>query len=381
MKNKKTFALFVMLIVFLPLFVSAQYGGGASGMLGGTEKGILQTAVNIINFPVPISGATWWGYEPKLDDKGKVSGSITMSSGTPSVPLWLLAAVFTVIFTILWVASGFVPLFKNDENKGPRKFFVIAITLLTMFTTPVVLMLITMISTFTSLAYLAFLILGIYTLWVLFRSGWAGNAKENAASTRSLADAQQMSAEARRQMAQTDEFKDKTKKAAKTGVNQQGKAIRNLRKDLTRVLNDFTSIRKGRVTSNLGRNLEKRVMKDLSDISTDLGKILTFKTENDRIMSQMNSTNFATANRSTIPLNTTRAASQGQAQAIMVEKQVASETNDLGRIISGVMQEVRTNSITDANIGRLIEMTSNAVNIATRMERDIVLEEQMIEKI
>ncbi|MGV8162504.1 MAG: hypothetical protein ACP5N2_04205 [Candidatus Nanoarchaeia archaeon] len=379
MKNKKTFATILMLIIFLPLFVSAQYGNPSDGILGGTEKGILNTAVNILNYQIPVSGGVWWSYDYKeAAGAGTAKGlakAVTVQGDTPRVALWLLAAVFTLIFTVIWVASSFVPLFKNDEHKGPRKWFCIAITLLTMFTTPVALMIINLVGMFTTLAYIAFLVLGVYTIWTLTRSGWAGNATENAASTKSLADARTVSAEAARQNEKTAEYRKKTKEAARTGVKDQKRAIQQLRKDLDDILKRFVGVRH---SGGISRSDESRIVQDLGKISTDLGKILTFKTNNDRILSTMNATDYKeTAGRTGL------AKLSSPDNKAIIKRDLDTQTNDLGHTISNIsaLIQVAPAGITTAKIDRLINFTTVAVNIATRMERDLVLEEQMIEKI
>lgn len=362
--NKKLFTIFALVVLFIPVFVSAAPG---SGILGGTESEILKTVVTILNYEIPIAGATLYGGYTIANSKA---------------PLWLLFAVFAIVYSIIWLASGFIKLFKDDANRNPRIFFSIAISLIVIFATPVVLQIVSLIQTFTALSVIALLVLGVFIIWALFKSGWASGSAMNAESSRSLAQAAEMSAQAARQKAQAGEFERKTRLAKRNGVKKQRSLISNLRKDLTTVLSDLQSINRGNTYSSLGRSREQRVLNDLSRISRDLGGIISFNTQNDRAMSGMSGTYYSERNGAgNLPRT------QGGKEVLNAEANLATETNDIGRIISGISQEIKTNGISrtvpppNGNIAKLLTMTENAVNVATRMERDIVLEEQMIDKL
>ncbi len=193
--NKKNFVVFALVLLLLPIFVSAQ---ASTGILGGTEAEILKTVIDIINFQIPIVGATMYGY--------------TLANST--VPLWLLAAMFGIVYSIIWLASGFVKLFTDNANRTPRIIFTIAVTLIIIFATPVILKILVLVRLFTALSVLAIMVLGVFIIWVLFKSGWASGASTNAESSKSLADAKRMAAEAARQNEQTKDYKHKTAMAS-----------------------------------------------------------------------------------------------------------------------------------------------------------------------
>jgi hypothetical protein len=353
-KNKNKLFMFLILgIIVMPVFASA------ASILGGVENDVLDTVKGIITYEFTIPAA-------KLYGGGTASAPWT-------VPVWMLFAGFAAVYAILWLASGMLPLFKAEENKRSRIIFVIAITIITLFATPVMIWILKLVTLFTTLAYIALLILGIYTIWTLFRSGWASNSAMNSESKKTLADATRLSAEAARENKQTESFEHKTAQAEKNGLKQQVKAIKGLNSDLSRVLKDFADI-KSKGTYPPAATTVKRISTDMNKISTDTGKILTFQTQNDRIMAGMSASNYKTGAAS--PLNALDASGFSKIKA-----GVDSETNDLGRSISAIAQTIRNPGITAGTINNLLGWTEAAINITNRMQRDIVLEEQMIDKI
>jgi hypothetical protein len=367
MKSRNFIIFTLLFLLLLPIFVSAQSSNSADGLLGGVDSQILKTVINILNYPVPIV----YQYITNSD--------ASMSSKGETAPLWLLFAVFAIVYSIIWIASGFVKIFKDDANRTARIIFSIAVSLITVFLTPVLLWILKLITLFATLAYIALLVLGVFVIWVLFRAGWASGAATNAESSQALAQATQLSAEAGRQKYQAKEFERKTNIAKRNGVKRQKGLISGLRKDLVTVLRDLQNVRRGNHHTMFGKNREQRVLTDLSKISRDLGGILSFKTENDRIMSGMRNNRYTPMDNAGLPGKT-----HGK-EILDAEHNLSTETNDLGRIISGISQEIKTNGIRHNhppdNIDKLISMTENAVNVATRMERDLVMEEQLVEQI
>ncbi|GIU69711.1 MAG: hypothetical protein KatS3mg002_0947 [Candidatus Woesearchaeota archaeon] len=352
---KKTLITILLLFILLPNFVAAE------DLLGGLGQDILSTVINIINYPVTFPAASIYGYE----------------SGAGTAPLWAYVFVFMLLFSVLWLASGQIPLFKDDENKGPRKAFVIAFSALVMLATPLVPLLFKVLRLFTSLAIIAAIVLGVYTIWVIFKGGWASNKLYSAKSSEQLAKASQGFADAERQLKQTEEYEHKTAQAAAKGLKNQIKTIRSLRSDLESILKDLRQIQRGNATTILGNNRTRKILKDLDRVRIDLGKLLSFQTENDRIMTGMSNINYNEHHRPGGLVSRTDT-------HVNIRRTVDTETNDLGRIIGGIGDAIRTQGITtgpNGNIHHLIDLTLNAINILNRMERDVVLEEQMIEKI
>jgi hypothetical protein len=332
-------------------------------LLGGMGQQIIDTVMNIANYEVTFPASSVYGMDPV----------------SAKAPLWNYVFVFMIIFSILWLASAQVPLFKDQENQGPRKAFAIAFSFLTMLGTPAVSWVKKLISTFTNLAMIAILVLGVYTIWVIFKGGWAANRKTGATATSSMAEATREVAEAKRVNAQTAEYKKKTEHAIRHGMTQQVTAIKSLRGDLTTLLGKFNGYpgRAGAVST------DNSINKLLGKISSDAGKILTYMTENDRMMTGMTKRLYDESG--TTGLGSSRATTAADIygpvgrRVTEVMKNGDTQTNDLGRIISGMAERVRAGI--PANVNELRDMTAQAINITQRMERDIVLESQMIEKI
>jgi hypothetical protein len=106
-----------------------------------------------------------------------------------TVPFWLVVATFAVLFSIVWLASAYIVLFKDPKNKGPRSMFAIAISFIALFGTPLAIWLMWVVYTFTTLSIIALIVLGTYIIWTLTKSVWAENAKTNSESSKTLADA------------------------------------------------------------------------------------------------------------------------------------------------------------------------------------------------
>lgn len=352
----KKFLTFILILVLIP-FVNA-----AEDILGGVGQDILSTAVNIVNYPITFPAAKLYGYE----------------SQSISAPLWAFVFVFMILFSLFWLASGQIPLFKNDENKGPRKAFVIAFSFLLMLGTPITKYIFNMTKVFGSFIYIAMLIVGVYTIWVISKGGWAENRMESVKSSQKLANAAQGFAEAERQLKQTKEYAHKTALAAKKGLKNQVSAIRSLKSDLENVLTQLRRLQRGSNTTVIGNQRTNKILKDLDRVRIDLGKIITFKTENDRLLTGMTNLNY---NEMENPPNL----GVRDDDIINIRRHVDTQTNDLGRMIGGIADIIRTQGIItigpNANIQHIIDVTLNAINVLERMERDIVLEEQMIEKI
>lgn len=356
--NKKLFSIVILTLLVLPLFASAQV---EDGLLGGMDKEIFKAVGDIINYPIHIPAAQIYS--------NKTTQELTM-------PVWLLFAGFAIVFCTIWLASGFVPLFKAPENKKIRIFFVIGVTLITMFVTPVMLWIVKLTVAATTITYLLLLVLVGYTIWTIFRSGWASNSAQNAMSTRSLAEAAQLSAEAARQNKQTDVYKEKTKMAAERGLTQQIGAIRGLRTNLGALLGDFTSMRKAAIYPPNVKS-HQAAMKKIDRISVDLGRITSFKTETDRVLAGMKTVDYR-EDAAIESLSSTTAPVWGSRKA-NIRQTVDTETNDLGRTIATIATELR-GVLNEPLLKNLIGQTEAAINITHQMEKDIVLEEQMIEK-
>lgn len=321
--------------------------------------GVLDVIWSVFSYPVTINVAPLY--------------SKTYASNN-TVPFWLLIASFMVLFSVVWLASAYINLFKDPKNKNPRMMFVIAISFIALFGTPLAIWLMKLVYTFTTLSIIALLILGIYIIWTLSKSTWAESAKTNAESSAKLADSSRKNAETDLKNKQTKEFKEKTNLAAIKGIRSQISNINRLKEDLKHILSDFYRIKK-RGMYPVGKNVLSRLAGETVRINDNMGKIISFNTENDRIMSLMSTRSYDELNTSNLNVvNPTSGTASLRAN-------VESQTKDLGHSVSAIKDTVQKGISNENEINNLINWTESAINIATRMERDIVLEKQMIEKI
>jgi uncharacterized coiled-coil protein SlyX len=203
------------------------------------------------------------------------------------------------------------------------------------------------------------------------------------------ADAARKTAEVARQNEQTHAYEHKTAQALSTGLHQQTKAIEQTRKALQAVVNDVNSIKASKTyppTAALGSKLAA----DMNIIRQDLGKISSFMTQNDRLMATMSSKNYkevkgigsigSTTAGSPAVMGTpgTPAIPKG---LVEIKKKSDSETSDLGRTLTEMSSLIIKGITSEKVANRTIELGLVGVNIMQRMEKDIVLEAQMIDKI
>jgi len=324
----------------------------AADMFGGLGTDMIDSVMKIVSYEVTFPAASIYG----------------QTYAATKAPLWAFAFIFMLIFAILWNAVGQIPLFKNNENTGSKKAFTIAFTALIVLGTPAAPMVYSMIGAFTFFAFILLVVLGFYTIWTIFRGGWASNKTDNARSAQSMATAVQASAEARRDRAQTLNYDRKTLHAFMHGLNQQVTAIRIVRHDLEDVLGRLQGI-----SFPVPTAVSQRIDQTMGRISIDMGKIITYTTANDRMTAAMSKANYTQTNGENLAgLDATGAAE--------IKKDTDTETNDFGRTITDIAQVVRT-GINQNNIHNLIAWTISAINITQRMERDISAQEQMINKI
>ena len=183
---------------------------------------------NVFNYPVSINVAPAYS---------------KAYAANHTVPFWLLVAAFMVLFSIVWIASANIKIFKDPKNKGPRAAFAIAIAFISLFGTPLAIWIMKVVYTFTLLSVIAILILGVYIIWTLTKSGWAESAKTNAESSKTLADAKEQNAATDRQNEKTKDFKEKTKLASRNNIRQQLGQIRLFKSDLEHLLSRFQRIK------------------------------------------------------------------------------------------------------------------------------------------
>jgi hypothetical protein len=353
-------AIFIVLLLFFsPSFASAYLGDS-----------IQNTIMNILNYEIPAPAYVVEGY----------GSGYTSYSG---LPFWVVILTFMLLFSIIWLASMQVPLFKTQENQGPRKAFVVALSLMTIFATPVVMWILRVIKAFTALTIIAICIAGIYTIYVLTRSSIAKNRKTDAESSKVMADAGTVAAAAKRQNAQTKNYNEKTAHATRYGLKHQLAMIRNMEEQINHVVRSLHhTTPRLRNNAAVSPSESNRIIRHLNNISIDLGKLLTYKSNNDRILSGMSTRNYMEDNPgSLIGIHPGAGPEDYAGRRVQIAQNVDTQTNDLGSALNGMISLIRYDGIRDSNVNKLSEMALNALNIIQRMKRDIVLEQQMIEKI
>lgn len=235
MKNYNLLITGFILTILSSSKVIAQQQGGFLNDLG--IKGLLQAIFDILNTPLQIPNL--------VVDSQEVS-------------LWLLILAFMVVFSVLYLASQNIPLFK-DAPKGPIKMFSIAISLLVIFTTGFLNSLLSLIGTFTSLGMLAVLVLGIYTMWTLFKTGWSEQSEK-------LAEANERSANASKLDVESKTLNDEAK-ASNKALNKQKRTL-----DRLTGKNRLFGLIKGKGTIGLDIENNKKLLKQLDRLSNALGE-------------------------------------------------------------------------------------------------------------
>ena len=341
--NKKFLLTIISLLVVLPSFVSAT---------------VADSVKKILYWQIPAP-------------------AYIVDSGYSGLPLWVTFLVFTLLFAILWLSSGTVPLFKAKENIASRKMFVAALALLVIFTTKAVFWIVKVINMFTALTIIALSIIGIYTIYVIARSNYADDKKINAESSKKISEAEVVESEVKKTKAGIRNQNDKLNQAQRYGLQYQSRKLREIEMDAEDVVTGLNRARPTlrKPTEKLGKTATDRIIRQLNDISVKLGTVLSYNTNNDRILSGM-------SNRAYVENPTGAPTLTGlEGNRIQISRNIDKQTNDLSHAINGLRAIIQMEDITGENINRLIEVSLNTVTILKRMQRDIPLESQMIERI
>jgi hypothetical protein len=324
---------------------------------------VLDVIFNVFNYPVSINVAPAYS---------------KAYAASHTVPFWLLLATFAILFGVVWIASGNINIFKDKKNKGARALFAIAVSFISLFGTPLAIWIMKVVYAFTVLTLIAVSILAGYILWTLTKGEWAKNAKANSDSSKILADASQKNAETARDKEKTNVYKEKTNLAASKGLHSQLREIRNLRAGLKNLLTDFNRIK----TNNhfpVPANALSGPLRDLVKVNESIGKIHSFNTANDRVMSLMSTNAYNTTNTGTLTQLTPNPAGNNSIAAL--KAQVDTQTNDLGHSIGAIKETINAGIPNVQTLTNLMSWSESAINITNRMEKDVVLEKQLIEKL
>ena len=228
MKSVKILLIFLLVIVFSTQVFAQQGGMGITDGAGG----IIVSIFDLISIQITIPNLVF-AAEP--------------------VPLWVLILGFIIAFSVIHLAAGRIPLFKEAPSKGPHKLFSIAVSLMVIFSTPFLKGLLGLVGTFTSLGMIAILVLGIYMIWTLFKGGWSEQTKSLAQSGKVSAEAKEIDREAR-------EIGDN----AKAGI----KALDKQKSALNRLTRGGFLKRKGPLQLDIENN--HKLLEQLTEIQSDL---------------------------------------------------------------------------------------------------------------
>ena len=347
MKLKKT-----ILFLFITLILANFAFAANTGLLGGLEGDVLTTVGNILNFQIPIHASQLYGY----------------SSNNMFVPIWALFAVFGMLFSVLWLASGNIPLFKTAETKGPRKMFIIALSMLTMFTTPIIKWILNLITAFTGISIVLLLVLGGYTVWTIFMGGWRNNMAQNresrgTAQTR-IAAANSLLGDA--QIKEHDNLikEQKLQNAMNYDLNNTVIRIRDIRGRWRRVAKDLSNITtiKGGVTKQ--KSAFTDAYNNMREIINDSNKIINYETEVDTLIKTDKQYGASLKNVS----------EEGTALANLTKQYAATMT-----VIIGEMRQL-SQKIDPALIKNVISYIDKVIQITEQMERAATAEEYGVKK-
>jgi hypothetical protein len=202
--------------------------------------------------------------------------SVAGTSMQEVVPLWSVFAVFTLLFAIIFAASAKIKIF-DEEHKGARKAFCIALALIIMFGTPITeLFVVVFAGYFTSLMSLlivAGFILGLWLiLFLLPRRAFAHGAKmgdedkiiggekkaESIEAMKASHDAGLMKQDLRRE-------KRGFKKLWKL-LDKETKAIGDLKNHLIHVREEINIVERLRDAPSRLAEAKQKILNELSDL-------------------------------------------------------------------------------------------------------------------
>jgi len=113
-KRRILFSIIILfpVLLFLSSFVLAYPYSSGGGLFGGLETDILETLSRILSFEIRLPG--WGNVVP-----------------TQVIPLWVLIAMFAVLFSIVYpLTINVIPIFKEENAKNSAKAFAIAVSFL-----------------------------------------------------------------------------------------------------------------------------------------------------------------------------------------------------------------------------------------------------------
>jgi|GEM_PF-7082715 len=186
MKKIKLWLISIILALILPSTLAASTGYAQQGLFGDLIQKLTVTLQEFLTYTLTIPHPY----------------SVGGSSLQEVVPLWSVLAVFTLLFSIIFAASGTISIFK-EKNKGPRTAFCIALALIVMFGTPITeLFVVTFAGYFTTLTSLLLVVGFLIALWfILFllpKRGIGAGSKFGAEGSMDRAEGIQRSTEAAR---------------------------------------------------------------------------------------------------------------------------------------------------------------------------------------
>lgn len=260
MKKNKFWLLSIITTIIMPSVLAATTRTSQQGLFGDLIQRMRDTLQEFLTYTLTIPHPY----------------SVAGTSMQEVVPLWSVFAVFTLLFAIIYAASAKIKIF-DEEHKGPRKAFCIALALIVMFGTPVTeLFVIVFAGYFTSLLSLLIVVGFILGLWLILflipgraiASGarWkdqntimSGEKKaESIEAMKASHDAGLMKKDLRRE-------KRGFKKLGRL-LDKETKAIGDLKKHLIHVREEINIVERLRDTPSRLAEAKQKILNELSDL-------------------------------------------------------------------------------------------------------------------
>jgi hypothetical protein len=268
MKKNKFWLLTIITSIVLPSVLAATTRTAQQGLFGDLIYRMTNTLQEFLTYTLTIPHPY----------------SVAGTSMQEVVPLWSVFAVFTLLFAIIFAASAKIKIF-DEEHKGPRKAFCIALALIVMFGTPITeLFVVVFAGYFTSLLSLLIVVGFILGLWLILflipgRAMGAGS-KFSGESKQMRAEGHRMDADAMRVRHDANIEKSDLRRSKKgfnkirRFLNKERKASGNLKQHLTKVREELNLLERIRESPTQVAEAKQRIRNELSDVIPIIDKEL-----------------------------------------------------------------------------------------------------------
>ena len=170
---------------------------------------------------------------------------LNTSTGSETVPFWLILTVFTMLFSLIYVLTIRLPMFNKDGKllKGPVVAFAAAMTLTAIFASPICETIARWTVTFSKLAMLALFVIAIAFLWFTTASSFSAGRKmaAEAGAEAASAIAKHHAADVERVRARRD--LDDSRRTIKKETADLNKAERELKNVMIDTKNEIRALK------------------------------------------------------------------------------------------------------------------------------------------